>query len=46
MVQIDTASGVATITLKTTAPTLVLGRFSFTRHFTDVSVKETAEPAL
>ena len=44
--KIDTGSGVATITLKTTASTLVLGRFSFTRDFTDVNVKETAEPAL
>jgi hypothetical protein len=44
--KIDTASGVATITLKTTASTLVLGRFSFTRDLTDVNVKETAEPAL
>ena len=44
--KIDTASGVATITLKTTASTLVLGRFSFIREFTDVNVKETAEPAL
>jgi uncharacterized iron-regulated membrane protein len=44
--KIDTASGQATISLKATASALLLGRLSFTRDFTKVSVKESAEPAL
>jgi hypothetical protein len=44
--KIDTSTGQATITLHTTASSLVLGRLSFTRDLTDVNVKETAEPAL
>jgi hypothetical protein len=44
--KIDEATGHVTITLKTTASTLVLGRLSFTSDLTKVSVKETAEPAL
>ncbi len=44
--KIDQSTGQATITLHTTASSLVLGRLSFTRHFTDVTVKESAEPAL
>jgi Tfp pilus assembly protein PilX len=44
--KIDETSGEATITLKTTASSLVLGRMSFTRDFTKVDVKEEAEPAL
>ena len=44
--RIDAVTGQATIALRTTASSLVLGRLSFTRDFTDVNVKETAEPAL
>ena len=44
--KIDTTSGQATIALRTTASSLVLGRLSFTRDLTDVNVKESAEPAL
>ena len=44
--KIDPTSGQATITLKTTASSLILGRISFTRDFTKVDVKEEAEPAL
>jgi uncharacterized membrane protein len=44
--KIDTSTGQATIQLKSSASTLVLGRFSFTQDFTKVSVKESAEPAL
>jgi hypothetical protein len=44
--KIDTSSGQATITLKTTASSLILGRLSFTRDFTKVEVKEEATPAL
>jgi putative Flp pilus-assembly TadE/G-like protein len=44
--KVDPATGQATITLHTTASSLVLGRLSFTQHFTDVTVKESAEPAL
>ena len=44
--RIDTSTGQATISLRTTASSLVLGRLSFTRDLTEVSVKESAEPAL
>jgi hypothetical protein len=44
--KIDPGDGQATITLKTTASALVLGRVSFTRDFTKVSVKESAVPPL
>jgi Tfp pilus assembly protein PilX len=44
--RIDEATGQATITLKKSASTLVLGRLSFTSDLTKVSVKESAEPAL
>jgi hypothetical protein len=44
--KIDEATGQATITLKKSASALVLGRLSFTRDLTKVSVKESAEPAL
>jgi hypothetical protein len=44
--KIDATSGQATITLKTTASSLILGRLSFTEHFTKVEVKEEATPAL
>ena len=44
--RIDPASGQATITLKTTASSLILGRFSFTEHFTQIEAKEEAAPAL
>ena len=44
--KVDATTGQATITLHTTASSLVLGRLSFTRDFTDVTVKESAEPAL
>jgi hypothetical protein len=44
--KIDPATGQATITLKTTASSLILGRISFTRDFTKVEVKEEAQPAL
>jgi hypothetical protein len=44
--KIDPTSGQATITLKTTASSLILGRISFTQHFTEIVVKEEATPAL
>lgn len=44
--KIDETSGEATITLKTTASSLVLGRLSFTRDFTKVDVKEEATAPL
>jgi hypothetical protein len=44
--KIDATSGQATITLKSTASSLVLGRLSFTRDLTKVEVKEDATPAL
>jgi hypothetical protein len=44
--KIDTSNGQATISLKSTASALVLGRLSFTRDLTKVSVKESAQPAL
>ena len=44
--KIDPATGQATITLKSTASSLVLGRLSFTRDLTKVEVKEDATPAL
>jgi Putative Flp pilus-assembly TadE/G-like len=44
--KIDPTNGQATISLKSTASALVLGRLSFTRDLTKVSVKESAEPAL
>lgn len=43
--KVDTATGVATISLHTTASSLVLRRLSFTEDYTKVSVKETAEPS-
>jgi hypothetical protein len=44
--KIDPTSGQATISLKSTASSLVLGRLSFTRDLTKVEVKEDATPAL
>jgi hypothetical protein len=44
--RIDQTTGEATITLHTTASSLVLGRFSFTRDLTEVNAKESAEAAL
>jgi hypothetical protein len=44
--KIDPTTGEATITLHTTASSLVLGRFSFTRDLTEVNAKESAEAAL
>jgi hypothetical protein len=44
--KIDPTSGQATIVLKTTASSLILGRISFTRDLTMVEVKEEAQPAL
>lgn len=44
--KIDESSGQATITLRTTASSLVLGRLSLTKDLTEVNVKESAEPAL
>jgi hypothetical protein len=44
--KIDPTSGQATITLKTTASSLILGRISFTQDFTKIEVKEEAQPAL
>ena len=44
--KIDPTSGQATITLKTTASSLILGRIPWTRDFTKVEVKEEAVPAL
>ncbi len=44
--KIDPTSGQATITLKTTASSLILGRISFTRGLTEIEVKEEATPAL
>jgi hypothetical protein len=44
--KINTTSGQATITLKTTASSLILGRISFTRDLTQIEVKEEAAPAL
>ena len=43
--KIDTESGTASISLHTIASSLVLGRLSFTEHYTKISVKETAEPS-
>lgn len=43
--KVDAATGVATITLRTTASSLILGRLSFTQDYTKISVKETAEPS-
>lgn len=43
--KIDPATGAATITLKTEASSLVLGRLSLTQDFTKITVKETAEPS-
>ena len=42
---IDEKTGVATISLHSTASSLVLGRLSFTEYYTKISVKETAEPS-
>ena len=44
--KIDPTSGQATITLKTTASSLILGRISFTKGLTQIEVKEEATPAL
>ena len=44
--RIDPATGQATIVLHSSASSMVLGRISFTKHFTEVTVKESAEPAL
>jgi hypothetical protein len=44
--KIDPTSGQATITLKTTASSLIVGRIPWTRDFTKVEVKEEAQPAL
>jgi hypothetical protein len=44
--KINTTSGQATITLKTTASSLILGRISFTRGFTSIVVHEEATPGL
>ena len=44
--RIDTSSGQATIALRTTASSIVLGRVSFTQDLTEVNVRESAEPAL
>ena len=43
--KVDPATGIATISLHTTASSLVLRRLSFTEDYTKVSVKETAEPS-
>jgi hypothetical protein len=43
--KIDPTSGVATITLKTEASSLILGRLSFSQDLTKITVKETAEPS-
>ena len=44
--RIDSTSGEATIVLHSTASSLVLGRLSLTRDYTEVNARETAEPAL
>ena len=43
--QIDPATGQVTITLKTTAGTILLGRLSFTKHYTAVVQTETNGPS-
>jgi len=43
--KVDASTGVATISLHTTASSLVIGRLSFTEDYTKISVKETAEPS-
>jgi hypothetical protein len=43
--RIDPDTGAATITLKTEASSLVLGRLSLTQDFTKITVKESAEPS-
>lgn len=43
--KIDTATGEATIVLKTTASTILLGRLSFTQDFTRIKVEESAAPS-
>lgn len=43
--KIDPTTGEATIVLKTTASTIVLGRLSFTEDFTKIKVDESAEPS-
>jgi len=43
--KIDPDTGVATISLRSTASSIVLGRLSFTENFTKISVKETAQPS-
>jgi hypothetical protein len=43
--KIDEDSGTASISLHTTASSLVLGRLSATEDYTKISVKETAEPS-
>ena len=43
--KINETTGVATISLRSTASSLALGRLSFTEDYTKISVKETAEPS-
>jgi|SRR5215213_11324540 len=43
--KIDPATGEATIVLKTTASSIVLGRLSFTQDFTKIRVDESAAPS-
>ena len=43
--KINTTTGEATITLHSTASSLVLGRISFTQDFTKINVKESAQPS-
>jgi hypothetical protein len=43
--KIDTTTGEATIVLKTTASTIVLGRLSFTQDLTKIKVDESAAPS-
>jgi hypothetical protein len=42
--KVNAESGRATISLKAQASTLVLGRLSFTRDYTKVTAKESADP--
>jgi hypothetical protein len=42
---IDEATGEATIQLKKTATTIVLGRVSFTEDLTKIKVDESAQPS-
>jgi hypothetical protein len=43
--KINVNTGVATITLHATSSSLVLGRLSFTKDFTQITAKESAEPS-